>query len=189
MPTWSSSSTARAHAVVLADVRRARAPPRRSARRRGTSGAGTRTGPGRPSRCPCRGSAAARPAAASAGRGPLNSTSPEIAVRCAVQQPHDREVRDALARAGLADDAERLAARERERDVGDGLHDAVRRREADGEPADVEELFAVRGSRVADSRVDERVEDVDDQVRERDGDGGEQHDAEHDRQVLRAARC
>ena len=43
----------------------------------------------------------------------------------AVEQAHDREARDALARAGLADDAERLAAPEREREVGDRLDDAV----------------------------------------------------------------
>ena len=33
-----------------------------------------------------------------------------------VQQAHDREARDALARARLADDAERLAAAQRERE-------------------------------------------------------------------------
>ena len=57
----------------------------------------------------------------------------------------------------------------------DGLDDAVGGREADRQARDVEQLTVVRRrcSRVADARVDERVEDVDDQVRERDGDGAE----------------
>jgi hypothetical protein len=54
-----------------------------------------------------------------------------------VEQAHDREARDALPRARLADDAERLAAAEREREVGDRLDDAVAGAELDGEVADV----------------------------------------------------
>ena len=56
-----------------------------------------------------------------------------------VEQAHDREARDALARAGLADDAERLAAPEREREVRDRLDDPVARAEADRQVADVEQ--------------------------------------------------
>ena len=40
------------------------------------------------------------------------------------QQPHDRERRDALARAALADDAERAALLDAKRDIVDRLHDA-----------------------------------------------------------------
>ena len=74
---------------------------------------------------------------------PLNRISPVITRALAVEQAHDREVRDALAGAGLADDPERLATLERERDVGDRLDDAVGRREPDREPANVEQRVAV----------------------------------------------
>ena len=84
----------------------------------------------------------------------------------AVEQAEDREVRDALARAGLADDAERLAAAEREREAGDGVDDAVRRREVDREVADVEEQLGC--SRVAHARVEEGVHDVDHEVHDHD---------------------
>jgi hypothetical protein len=41
-----------------------------------------------------------------------------------LQQPHQRERRDALAGTRLADNAQRLAGRDRERDAIDGAHDA-----------------------------------------------------------------
>ena len=44
--------------------------------------------------------------------------------------------RDALATAGLADDAERLALPHREADVADGMHRATVRAEAHGEVFD-----------------------------------------------------
>ena len=59
-----------------------------------------------------------------------------------VEQAEDGEVGDALARAGLAHDAERLAAPQREREAGDGVHDAVLRRELDREVAHFEEELA-----------------------------------------------
>ncbi len=58
--------------------------------------------------------------------------------RLAFSRPEDREVRDALARSGLADDAERLAAAEREREARDGVDDPVLGRELHDEIADVE---------------------------------------------------
>ena len=59
-----------------------------------------------------------------------------------VEQPEDGEVGHALARAGLAHDAERLAAPQREREAGDGVHDAVLGRELDREVAHFEEELA-----------------------------------------------
>ena len=52
---------------------------------------------------------------------PCSRISPVIFERFGVQQPEDREVGDALARAGLAHDAERLAAPQREREARDGV--------------------------------------------------------------------
>ena len=46
------------------------------------------------------------------------------------QQPQERQARDALAAAGLTDDAEHLAGRERERELVDGVHGACRSRTA-----------------------------------------------------------
>ena len=67
----------------------------------------------------------------------------------AVEEAHDREARDALARSRLADDAERLAAADAEREVRDGLDDPVPRAEADGEVPDVEESGAADGAGTA----------------------------------------
>ena len=55
------------------------------------------------------------------------------------RQPHDRHRGHALARAGLADDAEHLAALELERDAVDGVNDAVLGRELDAEVLDLEQ--------------------------------------------------
>jgi glycine/D-amino acid oxidase-like deaminating enzyme len=60
----------------------------------------------------------------------------------AVEQAEDGEVRDALARAGLARDAERLAAAKRERQPVDRVDDAVLGRELDGELPHVEQHLA-----------------------------------------------
>ena len=68
------------------------------------------------------------------------------------QQPHQGEHRDGLARAGLADDPERLARLERERQVTDGVHRPVEGVELDAEVADLEEAhrlaFGSRASRI-----------------------------------------
>ena len=69
-----------------------------------------------------------------------------------VQQAEDGEVRDALARARLADDAERLAAPERERQARDRVDDAVLGRELDGQVADVEKQLAAHEYRTLGSR-------------------------------------
>ena len=66
-------------------------------------------------------------------------------------QAHDRQAGDALARARLADDAERLALADRERDAVDRLDDAVVRLEVGLEVVDLEErlrhqLRRIRGS-------------------------------------------
>ena len=55
------------------------------------------------------------------------------------QQPHDRERRDALAGAALADDAERAALLEAEREIVDGLDDAFFGVEVGAEVGDFEE--------------------------------------------------
>src|SRR5207248_9548074 len=71
-------------------------------------------------------------------------------------QPHDREAGDALPRAGLADDAERLALVDRERDTVDRTHDAVVRPEVRLQVVDFEEgqsqVSLMRGSIQAYSR-------------------------------------
>ena len=108
----------------------------------------------------------------------MKSTSPLIVRALAVEQAHDREVRDALAGAGLADDAERLAAAEGEADVQTAwtTPSAVGNRTVRPRTSSSVRLrrsIARSCSRVANPWVDERVEDVDDQVRERDGDRGE----------------
>ena len=89
--------------------------------------------------------------------------------------------------------AERLAAPQREREVRDRLDDAVAGPEVDGEVADVEAGVDAARPRsrhlgVPDARIEERVDDVDDEVHQRDRDGGAEHDAEHRRQVLRRSR-
>src|SRR6185436_5219603 len=56
----------------------------------------------------------------------------------AVVQTHDGQARDALAGPGLADDAERLAAGDRERDAVHGLDHTVLRGEPDAELLDLE---------------------------------------------------
>ena len=58
-------------------------------------------------------------------------------------QPHDRQAGHALARARFADDAEGLAALDREREPVDTLHDAVVGRKVHLEITDVEKRFSV----------------------------------------------
>ena len=70
----------------------------------------------------------------------------------AVDQPHHGQARDALAGAGLADDAERLAFLDREADAVDRLDDAVVRPERRPEIRDLEDgchASLIRGSRTA----------------------------------------
>ena len=72
--------------------------------------AATTAGPGRSSRCRCRGSGACSSLGrSSAGRGRRSARCPRCA-RGSAREAHDGEGGDALARARLADDAERLAA-------------------------------------------------------------------------------
>ena len=70
---------------------------------------------------------------------PSNRISPLMSVVAGFSSPMIARLDDALARAGLADDAERLAAAQREGEVGDRLHDTVSRVEADREVTDVEQ--------------------------------------------------
>src|SRR5207249_3208481 len=74
-------------------------------------------------------------------------------------QAHDRQAGDALARARLADDAERLALLDRERDAVDGADDPVVGLEVRLEVADFEEAHARRilGSIQAYSRSTSRL--------------------------------
>ena len=57
----------------------------------------------------------------------------------AVEDAHDGIGGDGLARAGLADDGQRLALGDGDVDVLDGAHDAAARRELDGQIANVEQ--------------------------------------------------
>ena len=71
-----------------------------------------------------------------------------------VVQAQDAEAGHALAGAGLADDAERLAALQREGQAVDGLDQAVVGREVDPQVADLEERRLVAGGTSAhDSRT------------------------------------
>src|SRR5262249_4059804 len=68
------------------------------------------------------------------------------------RQPDDRLRSHALARARLADDAERLLGLERQRDALDRAHHAVERLERDAKVVDLEErhqLYLTLGSRNA----------------------------------------
>ncbi len=71
---------------------------------------------------------------------PLNSTSPEITVRSRLSSPMIARFETLFPEPDSPTTPSVSPRRERERDVGDRLDDAVRRREADGEPADVEQL-------------------------------------------------
>ena len=80
-----------------------------------------------------------------------------------VGEPHDGERADALARTGLADDAERLPRLDAVRDTVDGLHDAVVGLEVHLQVLDLQERLS--HLRVPHSGIQERVDDIDDQVR------------------------
>ena len=98
---------------------------------------------------------------------PWKMISPSMIGLLERDQAHHREERHALAGARLAHDAERLAREQRERDAVDGLHQAVLGGEVHREVLDLEERF--RHLRCTSRRrVEERVGDVDAQVRERD---------------------
>ena len=64
-------------------------------------------------------------------------------------EPRDRERRDALAAAGFADEAERLAVADVEADVVDRLDDAVGREEVGRQVADLEQVVGL----AADARL------------------------------------
>ena len=104
---------------------------------------------------------------------PLKSASPVVIVFCVGVQAHDRQAGHALARAGLADDAERLALLDREADAVDGLDDAVVGAEVRPQVLDLEQ----RHLGEPDPRVDDRVEQVDEQV------------DDDDRRASRRRRC
>ena len=105
-------------------------------------------------------------------------TSPSIDACVADDQPHDGQAGHALAGAGLAHDAEHLAGLERERDAVDGLDEAVLGREVDLEVLHLEQRLALH-SRVPHPRVEEGVDDVDDEVRDDDEEAAEDRHA-HD---------
>src|SRR5262249_46360458 len=69
--------------------------------------------------------------------------------RCALLrvESHDRQARDALPGAGLADDAERLALLDREGDAVDGLDDAVVGAKVRPQVPDVEQRHQARRMR------------------------------------------
>src|SRR5205085_11986563 len=67
-------------------------------------------------------------------------------------QPHDRQSRDALAAAGLADDAERLARPDGERHAVDRARDAVDREEMRAQVADAEQFVGHRAPHMRRAR-------------------------------------
>ena len=137
-PSRAASIARRARRLVR-DLARGPGSPRRSASRPCRAGAATTADPGRPWRRARRARAQLVRRQAAAGRRRRSSTSPgDRRVRRAREAQHG-ERGDALARARLADEAERPAALECERDAVDGLHHAVPRREADAQVADLEE--------------------------------------------------
>ena len=94
---------------------------------------------------------------------PSKTIEPEISrVPAKRVRPMTVSERDALARARLAHDAERLAAVDRVGDAVDGLDDAVVGLEVDLEVRDFQEGHQL----VPDPRIEECVDDVHDQVQE-----------------------
>ena len=87
----------------------------------------------------------------SASRSTPSKMRPAADHRRLGQQPHQRHARDALAAAGLADDPEHLARRERERELVDGVHGRRRRsrseRRGRSPPAAVAVISASSGGR------------------------------------------
>ena len=125
---------------------------------------------------------------------PSNQISPETSRRRALVQAEDGLARHRLARARLADDAEDLATIEVERQAVDRLDQTVPGGEVHAQIAHGQERRRRLGLEVhvdgrlrlhnqfsssvgrqaqAHARVDERVEDVDDQVGDDEGEGGD----------------
>jgi hypothetical protein len=91
-------------------------------------------------------------------------------------EAHDRQARDALPAARFAHDSERLALLDLEVHAVDGFDDAVVRTEMRLETLDLEQRHM--SLRKPDSRIDEGVEQVDDQVEDDHADRRE-HDDPH----------
>ncbi len=98
---------------------------------------------------------AAQPAHLLGGRAdellPTEPDGASHANRARLVQAHDGHARDRLARAGLSDDAERLAAREVEGDAVDGLDEAVVGREVHAQVAHRQERVRCRGAEATDA--------------------------------------
>ena len=101
--------------VCSAHARGGRAAARRSACRSSSAGSATSSGPGRSSPSPGPRCGASACGVRSIISWPSNRTDPVRSTLLPVEQAHDRARQHRLARAGLADDAERLAAVEGER--------------------------------------------------------------------------
>ena len=114
---------------LLATLARAPGSPRRSASRSCRAGGATRAGPGRSSRRACRGRGGARRPGARAGRRRRGGPRPSIVAFGSRVRPITVSAVTLLPEPGLADDAERAAALDRERDAVDRVHDAVSRLE------------------------------------------------------------
>ena len=112
---------------------------------------------------------------------PWRSASPARYVRWRLCRPHQREARDRLSRARLANDAERLAPVERVGEIRHRTDVALVRGEDDRQVANIENYLAhsyrTRGSRNA-------YEDVHDEVHEHHGDSAEHDDADDRWQIL-----
>ena len=92
----------------------------------------------------------------------------EARVRVA-REPEERHRGDALARAGLADDPQHLAALQLEADAVDGLDDSVLGGELDLQVLDLDQALGHLGG--PDPRVEPRVEQVDEHAEEDDEEG------------------
>ena len=116
----------------------AAAGTRRPASRRCTWGSARSSDPGTPWRPGCPAPAASGPRWPAAVPSPSRRTEP---VTCARRgsRPEKRQREHCLARAGLADDADRLAWRDRQADSPDRLDEAVLGRDADREVGHLEQ--------------------------------------------------
>ena len=147
MPTMSSSSTARAHAALRPSLRWRRSTstiwlPIVNTGSSDVIGSWNTIAISRPRTR----SIVAAACGGCTSDSPFQRTSPPTMRPGQLDHPEQRLGGDALARAGLADEAERLALADREADVAHGVHGAAASDEVDLEVVDLEHRFTHRSS-------------------------------------------
>ena len=163
-----------------------RAPPG-SDGRSSAPDSGSSSGPGRSSRSRGRGSRAAPRRRASAGPARRTARVPEVTRPARGEDPEQRERRDALAAARLADDPERLARRDVERDPVDGVDRPALGPELDLQVLDVERSGSL--GTASELRVEGLAQAVADQVEAEHGDDDRRaRDQGEERRGLEVAR-